>query len=48
LIFTPVVIAPERIMPDAHTQLFVLSVIAIDPLASLLSHCNGGRGRKDR
>ncbi|MGY8661636.1 calcium/proton exchanger [Bradyrhizobium sp. UFLA05-109] len=38
LIFVPVVIALERIAPDAHTLLFVLAVIAIVPLASLLSH----------
>lgn len=38
LIFVPVVIALARVMPDAHTLLFVLAVIAIVPLASLLSH----------
>lgn len=38
LIFVPVVIAAEKIAPDAHTMLFVLAVIAIVPLAALLSH----------
>ncbi len=38
LVFVPVVIVLERIVPDAHTLLFVLAVIAIVPLASLLSH----------
>ena len=34
----PVVFAGERLAPDAHTLLFVLSVLAIVPLAALLSH----------
>ena len=38
LVFVPVVFAAEKIMPDAHTLLFVLSVLAIVPLAALLSH----------
>jgi len=38
LVFVPVVIVTERLMPEAHTLLFVLAVIAIVPLASLLSH----------
>ncbi|MBB4261079.1 calcium/proton exchanger [Bradyrhizobium sp. CIR3A] len=38
LIVVPVVIVLEHLMPDAHTLLFVLAVIAIVPLASLLSH----------
>jgi Ca2+:H+ antiporter len=38
LIFVPVVIATERITPAAHTALFVLAILAIIPLAALLSH----------
>ncbi|MCP3382968.1 calcium/proton exchanger [Bradyrhizobium sp. CCGUVB4N] len=38
LVFVPVVIVLAQVRPDAHTLLFVLAVIAIIPLASLLSH----------
>jgi Ca2+:H+ antiporter len=38
LIFVPVVLAAHKLKPDAHTLLFVLSVLAIVPLAALLSH----------
>ncbi|WMT73596.1 calcium/proton exchanger [Bradyrhizobium sp. Ash2021] len=38
LIFVPVVLAAARIVPEAHTLLFVLAVLAIVPLAALLSH----------
>jgi Ca2+:H+ antiporter len=38
LIFVPLVIVAERIAPSAHTALFVLAVLAIVPLAALLSH----------
>jgi Ca2+:H+ antiporter len=38
LVFVPVVFAAETLAPDAHTLLFVLSVLAIVPLAGLLSH----------
>jgi Ca2+:H+ antiporter len=38
LTFVPVVLAAERMAPEAHTLLFVLSVLAIVPLAALLSH----------
>ena len=38
LAFVPMVLAGERAMPEAHTLLFVLSVLAIVPLAALLSH----------
>ena len=34
----PVVFAAEQLQHDAHTLLFVLSVLAIVPLAALLSH----------
>lgn len=37
LVFVPVVFAAERIWPDRHTILFLLSVLAIIPLAALLS-----------
>jgi Ca2+:H+ antiporter len=38
LAFVPVVLAAAEIRPEAHTLLFVLSVLAIVPLAALLSH----------
>lgn len=38
LVFVPVVFAAAKLKPEAHTLLFVLSVLAIVPLASLLSH----------
>jgi Ca2+:H+ antiporter len=38
LAFVPVVIASQKFKPEAHTLLFVLSVLAIVPLAALLSH----------
>jgi len=38
LAFVPVVLIAERVSPEAHTLLFVLSVLAIVPLAALLSH----------
>src|SRR6478735_449627 len=38
LAFVPVVIAGQKFKPEAHTLLFVLSVLAIVPLAALLSH----------
>ena len=38
LVFVPAVFVAERLEPDAHTLLFVLSVLAIVPLAALLSH----------
>ena len=37
LVLVPVVLAAELLAPDAHTLLFVLSVLAIVPLAPLLS-----------
>jgi len=37
LMFVPVVFAAQHLSPDAHTLLFVLSVLAIVPLAALLS-----------
>ena len=38
LAFVPVVLVAEHLAPDAHTLLFVLSVLAIVPLAAVLSH----------
>lgn len=38
LAFVPVVFVAQRLKPEAHTLLFVLSVLAIVPLAALLSH----------
>jgi Ca2+:H+ antiporter len=37
IVFVPAVLIGERVRPDAHTLLFVLSVLAIVPLAALLS-----------
>src|ERR1700750_3001909 len=38
LAFVPVLFAARALKPEAHTLLFVLSVLAIVPLAALLSH----------
>src|SRR5215203_4700040 len=38
LVFVPVVFVAARLKPESHTLLFVLSVLAIVPLAGLLSH----------
>ena len=38
LVFVPIVLAAELLAPSAHTALFVLAVLAIVPLAALLSH----------
>ncbi len=38
LVFVPIVLVAVKLNPDAHTLLFVLSVLAIVPLAALLSH----------
>ena len=38
LAFVPVVFVAATLKPEAHTLLFVLSVLAIVPLATLLSH----------
>jgi Ca2+:H+ antiporter len=37
LVFVPIVIILERVSPEAHTMLFLLSVVAIVPLAAVLS-----------
>jgi Ca2+:H+ antiporter len=41
LIFVPAVLVGERAWPDSHTLLFLLSVLAIVPLAGLLSEATG-------
>jgi Ca2+:H+ antiporter len=38
LAFVPVVLAAAKLRPESHTLLFALSVLAIVPLAALLSH----------
>lgn len=38
LVFVPAVLVGERLMPEAHTALFLLSICGIVPLAALLSH----------
>jgi Ca2+:H+ antiporter len=38
LVFVPAVFAATQLVPEAHTLLFVFSVLAIVPLAALLSH----------
>src|SRR3954453_13434847 len=38
LAFVPIVLVAEKAAPSAHTTLFVLAVLAIVPLAALLSH----------
>ncbi len=38
LVFVPIVFVVEHLRPGSHTLLFVLSVLAIVPLAALLSH----------
>ncbi|MCA1492043.1 calcium/proton exchanger [Sinorhizobium alkalisoli] len=37
IVFVPVVILLEQISPEAHTWLFLLSIVAIVPLAAMLS-----------
>jgi Ca2+:H+ antiporter len=38
LAFVPVMFVVERVKPEAHTLLFILTILAIVPLAGLLSH----------
>src|SRR5436189_3090267 len=38
LVFVPTVFAAAKLRPEAHTLLFVLSVLGIVPLGALLSH----------
>ena len=46
LVLVPVVLAAARLVPAAHTLLFVLSVLAIVPLAALLSHATDSVAEK--
>src|SRR3979490_1956519 len=46
LIFVPVVLVAETIAPASHTLLFVLAVLAIMPLAALLSHATESVAQK--
>jgi len=46
LAFVPVVFVVEALREDAHTLLFLLSVLAIVPLAALLSHATESVGAK--
>jgi Ca2+:H+ antiporter len=46
LVFVPVVFAAETLAPGAHTLLFVLSVLAIVPLAAMLSHATESAAAK--
>src|ERR1041384_2641512 len=46
LVFVPVVLVAQKLKPEAHTALFVLSVLAIVPLAGLLSHATGSVAAK--
>ena len=46
LVFAPAVLVMERVRPDAHVALFLLSVLAIVPLAGLLSHATEGVAAK--
>lgn len=38
LVFVPIVLIAETVTPSSHTLLFVLAILAIVPLAALLSH----------
>ncbi len=46
LVFVPVVIVAEKMRPESHTALFLLSVAAIIPLAALLSQATEGVAAK--
>jgi Ca2+:H+ antiporter len=46
LVFVPAVLVVEQVNPGAHTALFLLSVLAIVPLAGLLSHATEGVAAK--
>ena len=38
LALVPIVLVAAKVSPESHTLLFVLAVLAIVPLATLLSH----------
>ncbi|CAN7232969.1 calcium/proton exchanger [Rhizobium sp. LjRoot98] len=46
LVFVPIVLAAEHLAPTAHTMLFILSILAIFPLAVLLSYATEGVAAK--
>lgn len=46
LVFVPIVIAVEHVAPTVHTILFILSILAIFPLAVLLSYATEGVASK--
>ncbi len=46
LVFVPIVLAAEHLVPTAHTMLFILSILAIFPLAVLLSYVTEGVAAK--
>ncbi len=46
LVFVPIVLAAEHFAPTAHTALFLLSILAIFPLAVLLSYATEGVAAK--
>jgi Ca2+:H+ antiporter len=46
LVFVPVLFGVEHLRPASHTLLFVLSVLAIVPLAALLSHATESVGAR--
>ena len=48
LVFVPIVLAAAKMMPAAHTLLFVLAVLAIVPLAALFSHATEAVSEKTR
>ena len=47
LVLVPVVFVTAKLKPGAHSLLFVLSVLAIVPLAALRSHATGICGDQD-
>ena len=48
LVFVPVVLAAERLSPERHTLLFLLSIFAIVPLAALLSRATKSVAERTR
>src|SRR5262245_34845427 len=46
LVFVPVVPVVEKVAPSSHTLLFILAILAIVPLAGLLSHATEAVAQK--
>src|SRR5215475_6614169 len=46
LVLVPVALITAKLIPEAHTLLFVLSVLAVVPLATLLSHATESAAEK--